>query len=111
VSELQARLEASVETADELRRRLASVHDFYDRALRSLRARRPPPHGASSPPSPSAPRGRGGPELEAEWRARLDRAREARRRAVGALEARLRDRDDEIERLSSGLLLPSYDEI
>jgi hypothetical protein len=97
VSELQSRLEASVETADELRRRLAAVHGFYERTLRTLKVRWETCHLHSRQ------------ELAREWQLRLDRTRRARQRAVDALEAKLREKDDEIERLSSAAL--SYEEI
>lgn len=103
VEELQGRLQASMETAEELRRRLASVHGFYERTIRTLQERR----RESERRQQHHHRQHHHAETAQEWRAKLDHVKQAKRRAIDALEAKLREKDDEIERLST----LAYDEI
>jgi hypothetical protein len=110
VDELQSRLKASMETAEELRKRLASIHGFYERTIRTLQARQQASeerlrrqqhqqHLRHAEDTAAA--------HQQEWRAKLNEVKQAKKRAVAALEARLREKDDEIERLST----LAYDEI
>jgi hypothetical protein len=103
VEELQNRLRASMETADELRKRLASIHGFYERTIRTLQQER---YQASEERLRHQLQHRHA-ETGQEWRAKLDHVKQAKKRAIAALEAKLREKDDEIERLST----LAYDEI
>lgn len=86
VEELHHRLKASMETAEELRRRLAMVSCYYETTIRRLQSRLMATKFDQA-------------NMEERLLRQIANAAEAKKRAVTALEAKLREKDDEIDRL------------